>query len=329
MRRPLATLAMLTLTAGLVTACGSDDDGPSSPAAAAAKPTFPMTVSNCGRQVRIDRRPERILTIGAPVVNALHAAGAAAKVTARAGEFGSPAPGAAGEAVKAARILTPEDPATEPIIGAGVDTVISYGWLETTPKALADAGITALALSGYCAEAGGTSMIASFQDIYADLELFGRIFGTSQQAADVVAGLKRRVAAVADRASGAPKRTAASAYFFGDTPSTNGNRSMIHAQMQALGLTNAFGDVDKAFIESNTEELIKRDPDVIVLSYGVLGDKDTFAKAKAKFVKLPGARDMKAVRNDRIIGIRAYQREPDPAAVDGLETLARELDALR
>ncbi|MDP2711159.1 MAG: ABC transporter substrate-binding protein [Solirubrobacteraceae bacterium] len=327
MRRPLAVLTTLTLAGALIAACGSDGDTPS-PAAADAEPTFPMTVDNCGRPVTIDKRPERILTIGTPVVNALHAAGAADKVVARAGEFGSPAPGPAGEAVTAARILTAEDPATELIIGTGVDAVISYGWLETTPQALADAGIAALALSGYCAEAGGTSTVASFEDIYADLDLFGRIFGTGERAAGVVAGLKRRVAAVRKQAAGRSRRSAASAYFFGDTPSTNGNRSMIHAQMEVLGLTNAFGDVDKAFIESNTEELIKRDPDVIILSYGVLGDKDTFAAAKAKFVALPGARDMQAVRNDRIVGIRSHLREPDPAAIDGLETLARELAAL-
>lgn len=327
MPRLLAVLATLALAGTSLIACGDDEE----PAAAgtAPAPTFPLTVTNCGRPVTIDAAPRRILTIGSSAASSLHAAGASDRIAARAGEFGNPPAGPAGAAIAGVPILTPEDPGTEAIIGAGVDTVIGYGLFETTPKDLSAAGITALTLSASCTEAGSRSARATtFDDVYTDIALFGKLFATQATATRAVADLERRVDAVRRQAAGWPARTAATAYFFGDTPSTNGNRNIVNAQMRVLGLENVFADVDKDFIESSTEALIKRDPDVLILAHGRGDKKDTFAAARTRFLRLPGAADMKAVREHRVIGLPSAQKEPDPAAVDGLETLARGLAAI-
>lgn len=326
--RPLL-LALLCLCGLLLAACGGEDPQPTAEAQdREAQISFPTTVSNCGQQVTIDQRPERVLTVGTSAVNVLHAAGAADRITARSGEFGAPPQDAAGQAVKDVEILTDQDPATEAIIGSGVDLVIGYGLFESSPEALRSAGIASLVLTNSCEESGNTSTAASLDAVYADIERLGRLFGTAEQASRAVAELKRRVQVVREEVGDLPERTAASAYFFGDAPSTSGNRNIIHSMMTTLGLRNVFGDVDKDYIEANTEQLIARDPDVLILSYGTGGPEETFADVKAKFLRLPGTRDMTAVREDRILAIPAALREPGPGAVDGLEQLAQPLQEL-
>lgn len=120
----------------------------------------------------------------------------------------------------------------------------------------------------------------------------------------------------------ADQKTAAAGYFFGKTLSTNGGRSIQQTWMQTLALENVFGDVDKEFIEGNTEELIKRDPEVFVLGYGYDG-KETFEQAKRKFLAIPGVSDTKAARDGKILGVPASESEPDPYAVSGLERVAK------
>ena len=89
-------------------------------------------------------------------------------------------------------------------------------------------------------------------------------------------------------------------------------------------MTNVFADVQKEFIEGNTEELIKRDPEVFVLGYGYDG-KETFAQAKRKFLAIAGVADTKAARSGRIVGVPSIESEPDPYAVTGLERIARQI----
>lgn len=278
--------------------------------------------------MRIERRPERVLTIGSEAVSALYAAGAADRITARAGELGAPVPGAAGDAVATVEVLCDANPSTEAIVAAGVDLVIGYGLFATTATQLETAGIASLVLNNCCHLAGKPQGPASFDAIYADVDKFGRLFGTSDHAARSIADLKRRVQAVTQRVDGARQRTAASAYFFGQTPSTHGNREIVTAMMAALGLRNVFGDVDRDFIEANTDQLIARDPDVLLLSYGFGERGETLADVKRKFLRLPGTHDMTAVRSGRIIGVCAAHKSPSPAAVDGLERLADQLNGL-
>lgn len=121
----------------------------------AAPAGYPITFDNCGREVTVERRPERVLTIGTGAVTMLELAGAADRIVARAGEFGNPPDGAAGEAVAAVPVVAEKTPALEPVLGAKPDLVVSYGLFEDLSDAdLEAAGITSMVLSGYCGNGG-------------------------------------------------------------------------------------------------------------------------------------------------------------------------------
>lgn len=340
-RRPLAAPAVPTVPAALaavlasavLAACGggsttsSAAPAPSASApagasaSAAAQASFPLTFTSCGREVTLTGRPERVLTVGTSAPAILTAAGAADTVVARAGEFGTGLAGPVAAQVADARVLTDGDPSLEAIIGSGADTVVGYGLFETTPEDVEKAGITPVTLTGECGhdQRGALSDATTFEAVFRDVEFFGEVFGTGATAAEAVAGLRARVEAVTAAAQDAPEQSAALAYFWGDQLSIAGGRSVAHDQFAALGLTNAFADVDNSFAEIGPEVLVGKDPDVIVLG---VPEGETFEAVKATLVKQAGVADLAAVQAGRVYPLDTALYAPDPSMVDGLETMA-------
>lgn len=88
--------------------------------------------------------------------------------------------------------------------------------------------------------------------------------------------------------------------------------------MTTAGLTNVYGDVDKRSLETSFEEILGRDPDVLI----ILTVADLQA-AKDALLGLPGAETLTAVRNNRILVMKFdYMDPPTPLSVDGLEKVA-------
>lgn len=94
--------------------------------------------------------------------------------------------------------------------------------------------------------------------------------------------------------------------------------------MQVLGLRNAFGDVDKRTIEPRIEEIISRDPDVIILL--TQGDQ-TAESDRTALLSRPELRDVTAIWGGAIVVLPFGFVGPSPVAVEGLEVLAERLGA--
>lgn len=307
----LAVLAVSVLT---VSGCGGD----ASDSSAGSDSAFPTTLRSCGEEITVSQRPERIMTVGNVAVEHVVAAGGADLITVRAGPHDGPLTDAAASAVADVQVLDQDDPSTETVIGAEVDMVISYGLSNT--DGLAEAGIPSIVVASQCADAAGT-----YQEILDEVERYGALFGSEDDAAASVAAMQDTVNAAQADAEGAPGLSAASVYFFGDVLTTNGASHISNAWMDPLGLTNIFADVEASFTEGNLEELIDRDPGVLILSYGWIDGAETFEEAKQKLLDLPGAADMPAVQDDRIVGIPSSLAQNDPASFTALETIAEGL----
>jgi iron complex transport system substrate-binding protein len=296
------TTFLLFLVGLLVLAgCGSSGDAATAQGAAVEK--FPMTVETCGRQVTIERAPDRVMTIGSGAPTLVWAAGAADRIDALIGVLDPLGPAAA--AFEGVPMVVPGDvPSKEVLLGQDPDLLLDYGLTAISWEEVEALGLDQIVDSGQCdspVDDGPTlDGDASFQDIYDDIELYGRIFGTEDAAARAVADLRVRVTAIEERFRDAPQRTAAVVQAYSDHLSVYGQASIGHAQLETLGLTNAFAEVEDRFIELNVEELLARDPDVLVLahSYQVTADA-----AMQKLRQVPGAERLTAVREGRIIPV--------------------------
>lgn len=324
----LAALGVATLLA--LAGCTTTAPQAAAPSAASGQPaaSYPLAVTDCGKEVTFQAAPTKVMTIGSDAIALLDAAGAADRIIARSGEFGAELPAGLTHPPTDATIVDPSDPTTEKILGSGAETVIGYGFFKADAKALADAGITLLTISGECGhDANAEVKPVDFDLILGDVSRFGRVFGTVEVADRAVNALSSRIKAVRD-AKPTATRSAAAVYYFSSTApmSAYGGAGILHTQLAMNGLTNAYGDQPKTYLEVSTESLLKADPEVIVLAYGLFGE--TFETAKKRLLAEPGAKDLRAVKAGRIIPLRANQTSASTAAVDGLEALHKAVAGL-
>lgn len=321
LRRRLVTVPLLV--AGLLTlgSCGEEESSSET-----AEADFPMTFQNCDRDVTIDQPPERVLTIGAEAPTLVAAAGGVDRMVARSGEFESPL----GEYESVLEDVpqlntTADDPSTEAIIAENTDLVISRG----SEQPLDSVGIDQIVISGRCRGADDEVTAAgTFEEFYADIELYGRLFGTEDTAADAVEDLRQRVSAVEEQFRDAPPRQAAAVIYGsgGDQLGSYGGLSMAHQQMEALGLTNVFEDEPERFFEPNVEELIERNPEVVVLLFE--DDSGTAESNREKLLAESGLDGVEALQAGDIATLSFSLSTSAPVSVEGLEMLAEQINDL-
>lgn len=314
----------------------SDPSTPAEPAPTEAATVdevqFPLTFEDCGREVTLDQRPERILTMGSTAALLMWAAGATDAITTRASEGNAPLGPAADDLASVPIISADDDLSQEVIIGEDPDLVISYGLNLTTPEDLEAAGIASVVNAGFCDGTGSGPNAdgrVTFEEVFADIELYGRIAGTQDVAERAVADYQNRVAAVESAAEGTSVTTAA-ALTIGDGPQLTayGVGSMQHTQLEKLGLTNVFDDIDERLADISTEELLSRNPDVIVLldsGLGIAGDEAS--EVLDQLNTLPGAGDVTAIAKGQVIPLGVPYLLGSPLAVDGLEIIAEQIAA--
>ncbi len=313
-------LRALPLTGLLLVGACAGDGGP---AADGTTGEFPLAVPSCEREVSIEQRPERVLTVASDSATAVAAIGAADRIVARAAEGGAPLGPYSDELTDIPQITVNGEPSREVIIGEQPDLVVSYAGLDTPAEDLEAAGIDALVPSWRCDEA------ADFEGVYRTLGLYGRIFGTESTADGVIADLRERVDTVEARFQGAVERTAVNVYVAENRLSVYGGPSMSNTVLGKLGLTNAFADVDERLADVSTEELLARDPDVILLTFG--GSETAIkdgADAERALRGMPSLDRLSAVRENRLIPINFTYLVGGPLAVEGLETIADGLSRL-
>lgn len=328
-RRFPRLLAVLCCVA-LVAACGgdgpSDDVAQSDGSAGEGTTTFPVTVTNCDSELTFDSPPQRVLILGrADIFQILYDLEVTDTIVARAGAF--PAgyfSDAAAATIEAVPSLGDDLDETghlllsrEAIIDANADLVI--GLPDGVDRASLDAaGIPVLRQPANCPQGAGD---ASYDDIYDEVEMYGKIFDRADRAAEVADDLRARVKAVEEAAADVGAGRDIAVLFptvGGGTTYAYGNLSMSHELVTTAGFTNVFGDVDERLFEVGVEELIDRDPDALILLHSD-GEPGPVEDAIAN---LPGAEAITAVRDDAILTqLFSFGEFASPLLVDGLERI--------
>jgi iron complex transport system substrate-binding protein len=329
-------VVMPAVVLAVTTACGA----PASSVSSAAKDTAigPISLDSCGREVIFDAPPQRVLAVGSEAPALLVAAGAGDKLTHYAGSLEVPFDAATKTVVEGAERITEDshDVSYEMIIGSGADVVIGTDIaagvdLDSLADRLKQAGVQMLTVSGYCAgfEDRSTGGLSGFEQIYRDVESYGRLFGTQQVAAEAVQDMRERVAAAAQRIDEGAGERALSLYVpTAGTLGSYGHESLVSEQMSLLGLENVFSDVPKRYFEPSTEELVASAADKVFAMYLPTGssametDQDVLEVLRER----PELDGLAAVNDDAsVVPLNYYYSSPGPLAVDGVELLAERL----
>lgn len=299
----------------------------------AAEPTAEaVTVENCGIDVTVDQPPQRVYAAYQPATEIAHALGITDRLVGTAYLDSQVLPEYA-EAQQGVPYV-PQLPTRDGLLAAEPDFVLSgynnffsEGSGDTsvgTRGSLSELGIQSWILSPLCPSQDGLSDEAidpasvRVDTIYQDLRDLGTIFDAQEQAENVIADQQRRIAAVEEAVDGAERPSVAIMLIDDDGGYRVASGIDFGTQIiEHAGGVNAFADLtQRRHMDVDVEEIIRRDPDVILTSVccDIAYTAQSGAEEAATLAANPALAGIAAVRNnqvhpylfsDRAAGIRA------------------------
>jgi len=265
-------------------------------------------VDDMGREVRIEKIPQRIVSLAPSNTEILFALGLGNKVVGVTRYCNYP------EEVKEKKNIggfATADP--EEIIALEPDLILAKGSLQKSlVTKLEERGQTVFWLYPH-----------SVNDILESFERIGKLTGSSAAAQKLRSEVEERIQKVEAKSKDIPEQEKPTVFrVMGlDPPATIGGVSFQTDVYRLAGGRNIFADTNKDYFQLNLETLSKHDPDIII----VCGEDEEEAKQKIKDQE--GWRNLTAVQMDRIVVISCdLICRPSPRIAQTIEQLATEFE---
>ena len=343
-------LVLLTLVFAAVTACGEPSvryvgqppAGPAGPAGtqgpkgatgaqgaqgapgAAGKAAFNVTIENCGFTQTFTAPLERAVSLTQHTTEIMLALGLQDKMVGTAYLDDAILPQYEA-AYKQIPVLADEYPSREVLLGVAPDFVISG--FASAFKRPENAGpredLLALDIHSYlstgaCPERTGP---LTMDDIYIDFLNLGKIFDVEERAEEVVASMKREVAAVEAKIADLEQKVKVFLYDSGEdkafTAACCGSANLV---VELAGGINLFNDLEGNYKNASWEAVVERDPEVIVL---IEADWSTSAEKEQVLLTNKALADIAAVKNKRFVVVPFSSTSPGVRVPTLITTLAK------
>jgi iron complex transport system substrate-binding protein len=256
-----------------------------------------------GNKVAIPRRPMRIISLAPDITETLYLLGAQDRLIGNTTQCTWPE-----EAKQIPKIGDLLNPNFEVILAAKPDLVIAStaGNDQNAVRKL-----TKLGLPVYVASPRSVS------EIFQSVENIGRITDCAEQGRQLVSQMKARLEKVKLQIAGLrPVRAFFITWF--DPLLSPGKATFETDVLRLAGVTSITADIPQYYPRYSLEQVLVKDPDVI-LSVEHQGDPLPDLR------KMPGWKDLRAVRNGKVYTVSEFLQHPSPLFVDGVEELARKL----
>ena len=158
-------------------------------------------------------------------------------------------------------------------------------------------------------------------DIIENVRMLGRATGAEERSDEIAEDMEARIEAVKARAADADTKPSVLHVEWADPLMCGGH--WVPEMVELAGGSNTFGDKDTGTFKLEWEEVVERQPDIIVMmpcGFDVKrGLEDVPILAERE-----GWKDLPAVRNDRVyvVDASAYTSRSGPRLVTGLEIMA-------
>jgi len=280
----------------------------STPTGAAATSAFPVTVTDdAGRAVTFDRAPRRIISLTPGHTETLYALGVGDRVVVTDKYSDYPA-----ENKPKATLNTYPKPNVEEIVALQPDLILVLVEGDEFIQQMDARKIPVLKL-----------FPKTFDDTLKDIVILGKVTGTASKAEQITTAMRERAATVTAKTKDAPKRTVLYELDASDPtkPFVAGPSGFFGSLVPLAGGTNIFDDLKSPSGQVSAEQIIARNPDVIILGDSLLPfNPQTPAMVKAR----PGWAGIAAVRTSQIFPLDdSLLERPGPRLIDGLEEMAR------
>lgn len=255
-----------------------------------------------GRRVKLPDHPRRLISIAPSITETLYELGLGDRLVGDTDNCDYPP-----QAKALPHVGAMVNPSLEKIVSLKPDLVL--GTDEANRRETADQlerlGIPLYGVTAHTVE----GVIQSVEDL-------GRILDWEQPTQKLVASLRARVAAVDKRVQGQPRPKVLFVVWYRPLI-TAGNQTFISNVIRRAGGDSISDDMKMEWPHMGLETVLSRSPDVILFP-----KTEAFAPGVDEFRKLPGWRDLTAVKNHRLYFVEETIMRPSPRLVDALEELA-------
>ena len=158
-------------------------------------------------------------------------------------------------------------------------------------------------------------------DIIENIRMLGRATGTEAKADEIAADMEARIEAVTARAADADTHPSVLHVEWADPLMCGGH--WVPEMVDLAGGSNTFGDKDTGTFKLEWDDVVERQPDVIVMMPCGFDVKRGLEDVPI-LSQREGWKDLPAVRNDRVyvVDASAYTSRSGPRLVTGLEIMA-------
>ena len=158
-------------------------------------------------------------------------------------------------------------------------------------------------------------------DIIRNVRMLGRATGAEERADEIAEDMEARIEAVAARAADADTRPSVLHVEWADPLMCGGH--WVPEMVDIAGGSNTFGDKDTGTFKLEWDDVVERQPDIIVMMPCGFDVKRGLEDVPI-LAERDGWKDLPAVRNDRVfvVDASAYTSRSGPRLVTGLEIMA-------
>ncbi len=317
--------AGVVLIAGCSTSVTEPKQAPeSSTSTASSHTSYPFEVDTCGNTTTFTQAPQRVVTAKSSTMEMMLALGVGESIVGTSYQDGElPAwleaePGATSTAVTTPlsdKLAGPESIlALEPdLVYAGWESNLSADGMGERAS-YEKLGVNTLVAPSACKESGYQPDPLTYDDVFNDIELMGRIFDANDAASQIVDKQKQELSKVRkdDRGLTALWYSSGS-----DTPFVGGGKGSAQLTLDTIGLTNIAESIDDTWGSMSWEKVIEADPDVIVLVDSAWGSTE---KKIGVLEANPATAKLTAVQNKRYLVV------PFPATEAGVRSVSAATD---
>lgn len=314
----------MTMLLVLLSACGSSEQPDAKRQAQAEQPASQVSESgtveleNMGEKLSFPDAPKRAVTLNQHATEVMLALGLEESMVGTAYLDDSILPEYK-EKYDKIQVLADKYPSKEVFLSVSPDFAYA-GWKSAfgekalgSPADLAGQGVLT-----YVQESSNKAA-PTLEDVYQDILNIGRIFRVEDRAEAVVNDMRKKLEDIQAQIGNVSEPLNVFVFDSGEDKAFTAANTYLTSLIAKVGGKNIFDDIDKGWAEVSWEEVVSRDPDVIVIvDYG-----DTTAEQKQELLlnKAPLA-DVKAIKNKRFIVLPLSAAAEGIRAPIALQTLA-------
>ncbi|WP_312475330.1 ABC transporter substrate-binding protein [Neobacillus sp.] len=312
MKKLYSLLLIVLLTVGALAGCAEKKDqvneGNKASVEKKTEVTFPVTIKDAlGNQVVLEKKPEKIVSLLPSNTEIAYSLGLGKEVVGVSDYDNYP------EDVTKKEKIGGQDINLEKIISLKPNLVLAHASSAHNSKEglqqLKDAGIPVLVVND----------AQNFEQVYDSISMVGKATGETKKADEIIKGMKDKLAEIIAKTKGIKEKKKVLVEV-SPAPDiyTAGKKTFMDEMLSSIQAENIAND-QEGWIKIDQEAMIKRNPDVIITTYGY------YVKNPAEQVlNRKGWETVNAVKNKQVIDVDSDRvTRSGPRVVEGVEDLAK------